>query len=455
MKTFNMSMFPLITHECADSIIAWRDGAPVTAARFLSEVAELGAALPPGGYLLNSCGDRYRFMVGFAAALVRGKITLLPSTQTPEMIRQMQAFAPDVFCLTDANDCAIDLPQVRYPDLGGDRPRQFAVPAIDGAQLAAYVFTSGSTGTPIPHAKNWGSLVRNVRAAAKLWRIDDGRRHAVIGTVPPQHMYGFESTVLIVMQNAGAMVAGRSFYPADICAALAATPRPRALVSTPVHLRSVLGAGIAVPPADLVVCATAPLSPALAQELEARFDAPLLEIYGSTETGQIAMRHSASTQEWQLFSGIRLHQDNGATRAAGGHIDQSTLLNDVIEPVGEDRFLLHGRTADLVNIAGKRSSLAYLNLQLNAIPGVADGAFLMPDDAGPDGVTRLTALVVAPGMSAADITVALRERIDAAFLPRPLYMVDALPRNATGKLPREALRELALSRKRQSSESPA
>jgi acyl-coenzyme A synthetase/AMP-(fatty) acid ligase len=297
--------------------------------------------------------------------------------------------------------------------------------------------------------------VRNVRAAATLWRIDDGRPHAVVGTVPPQHMYGFESTVLIVMQSAGAMVAGQSFYPADICNALAAMPRPRALVSTPVHLRSVLGAGIDIPPADLVVCATAPLSPALAEELEARFGAPLLEIYGSTETGQIAMRNSASTQEWQLFSGIRLQQKNGVTLASGGHIDQPTPLNDIIETVAADRFLLHGRTADLVNIAGKRSSLAYLNLQLNAIPGVADGAFFMPDESASDGVTRLMALVVAPGLSPAALTAALRERIDPAFLPRPLHFVDALPRNATGKLPREALRELALSRKRPSSEGAA
>ena len=37
---------------------------------------------------------------------------------------------------------------------------------------------------------------------------------------------------------------------------------------------------------------------------------------------------------------------------------------------------------------------------------------------------------------------ALRQRIDAAFLPRPLVLVGALPRNATGKLPRRALEEL-------------
>jgi acyl-coenzyme A synthetase/AMP-(fatty) acid ligase len=440
-----MPTLPLITHTQPDSVIAWRDGAPITASRFLADVEQLRAILPAGGHMLNACADRYRFMVGLAAALVGGKVSLLPSTQTPEMIRQMQQFAADVFCLTDVTDCPIALPQLRFPDSAAEPEdtRGWNVPEIDVAQRVAYVFTSGSTGVPVPHAKSWGALVRNVQAEAQLWGIDDGRCHTVIGTVPPQHMYGFESTVLVVMQSANAMVAGQSFYPADICNAVTMAPRPRVLVSTPVHLRSVLGAGVAVPAADLVVSATAPLSTVLAQQVEAAFDAPLLEIYGSTETGQVAARRSARTQEWRLFPGVRFFLDGGITWAAGGHVEQATPMNDVIEIVGEGRFLLHGRTADLLNIAGKRNSLSYLNLQLTSIPGVVDGAFFMPEDRNADGVTRLTAFVVAPGLSAASITSALRRSIDPVFLPRPLHFIDALPRNATGKLPREALQALA------------
>eukprot|EP00825_Cyclidium_porcatum_P006011 TRINITY_DN12953_c0_g1_i1.p3 TRINITY_DN12953_c0_g1~~TRINITY_DN12953_c0_g1_i1.p3 ORF type:complete len:134 (-),score=60.00 TRINITY_DN12953_c0_g1_i1:82-483(-) len=95
-----------------------------------------------------------------------------------------------------------------------------------------------------------------------------------------------------------------------------------------------------------------------------------------------------------------------------------------------------------VNIAGKRTSLAYLNHQLGAVPGIVDGAFFLPDEEGPDGITRLTAFIVAPGMTARQVTVALRERIDAIFLPRPLVLVDELPRNSTGKLPRVELQAL-------------
>jgi acyl-coenzyme A synthetase/AMP-(fatty) acid ligase len=136
--------------------------------------------------------------------------------------------------------------------------------------------------------------------------------------------------------------------------------------------------------------------------------------------------------------------------ASGAHVEQPTPLADELELVTAERFLLHGRTADLINIAGKRSSLGYLNHQLNAVPGVIDGAFFMPDenDIAGDGVTRLMAFVVAPGITPAALLAALRERIDTIFLPRPIVQLDSLPRNSTGKLPRETLQALALEHRR-------
>ena len=129
-------------------------------------------------------------------------------------------------------------------------------------------------------------------------------------------------------------------------------------------------------------------------------------------------------------------------RAHGGHIETLAPLNDIIEPTSDTHFLLHGRIADLINIAGKRHSLASLNHLLNTVPGVLDGAFYMPDENGQDQITRLAACVVAPGLNAPRLLAALRDHIDPVFLPRPLLFVDALPRNCTGKLPRAALQAL-------------
>lgn len=430
-------MLPLTSHA-PDAIIAWTRHGPVSAARFAADARRLAALLPPGRHVLNLCQDRYHFMVGFAAGLISDRISLQPSSQTPETVRQLRLFAPDLFCLHDGQGEDVDLPRLRYPEAAAGADATAPIPDIPVDRVAAYVFTSGSTGMPVPHRKTWGALGRNARAGAAVLGVDRSRP-AIVGTVPPQHMYGFESTVLLALHGGGATFAGRPFYPADIVAALAAVPQPRLLVTTPFHLRSLLDAGIALPAVDLLLSATAPLSPALAAEAEACCAAPLHEIYGCTETGQIATRRTVAGREWMLFDGVSLAADGERCVASGGHVEGRVPLGDRIECLDARRFILHGRSADLVNIAGKRTSISYLDHQLLAIPGVSDGAFFLPDEDDVDGITRLAACVVAPQLTPRELRQALRQRVDAAFLPRPLLFVDALPRNATGKLPRAAL----------------
>jgi acyl-coenzyme A synthetase/AMP-(fatty) acid ligase len=254
-------------------------------------------------------------------------------------------------------------------------------------------------------------------------------------------MFGFESTIVMAMQNGLAITGHRPFFPADVSADLQALPRPRALITTPVHLRVLLAETSEPPSADFLLCSTAPLSPQLAAKAESRFRAPLYEIYGCTEAGQLAMRRTVKGDEWRKLPSVTLRQDAHGTWASGGHVEREVLLGDVVELCGEDGFRLHGRSADLVNIAGKRTSLAHLNFQLISIEGVRDGAFVMPDDdAAP--VPRLMAFVVAPRMTREAVIDALRRRIDPAFLPRPLLLLDDLPRDRAGKLPRAAVEDL-------------
>lgn len=439
-----METLALLSHSTPTAVVAYRDGVPVTAQRFLSDAARLAGNLPSGVHVLNVCADRYRFTVGLAACLMTGRVSLLPSTHTPEVIGQLAGFAPDAFCLTDDLHCDIGLPKHHYSEEPAQLGVDWSVPQIPVAQLAAIVFTSGSTGTPLPYRKTWGRLARCVRDGAPRLGLLDGRSHALVGTVPAQHMYGFESTVLLALVSGNAFSAERPFYPADIAAAISALPQPRALITTPVHLRALLASAVELSSMDLVVSATAPLGQDLAREVEAKFHTTLLEIYGSTETGQIAMRRTALSPAWRLWPGVKLKIAGDRVLAHGGHVEQLTPMCDVIELIDEEQFLLHGRTADLVNVAGKRSSFDYLNAQLNAIPGVIDGVFFLRDGAtGSTGVTRLGAVVVAPTLSVAALTEHLRRRIDAVFLPRPLIMVERLPRNATGKLPQQALQRLA------------
>lgn len=458
-----MTAIPLVAHASPAATLAWVQGRPVTVGRFLADVAQLAAALPAGGHVFNACTDRYRFTVGLCAALLRGKATLLPSSQTPETVRQLCAFAPDAFCLQDQPAAPMAMPVFDYHQgvaAAPDAAEFTDVPSLPADRVLAYVFTSGSTGTPVPHRKTWGAMARGARAAAQRLGLCDGRAWTLVGTVPPQHMFGLEATVMLALQGGAALASAPAFYPADVRDALAGVPAPRALVSSPVHLRTLVHADMAMPAADLLLCATAPLGRDLAAAAEALFHGPLREIYGSTETGQLATRRTAQEDIWTLVPGVRLQPrtaDGAAdtmTWAEGGHIEQPVALGDAIEPLDAGHFLLHGRKGDLLNIAGKRTSLAYLDHQLNAIDGVQDGAFFMPGDShegdAQGHVVRLVAVVVAPGVTPAAILQALRERIDPAFLPRPLLFAERLPRNAAGKLPRDTLAALVaqLSRAR-------
>src|SRR5882724_9968414 len=130
-----MDTIALLSHRAPTAVIAYRAGVPVTAQRFLSDAIELSRRLPDGGHVLNVCADRYRFAVGLAACLITGRVSLLPSTHTPEVIGQLAGFAPDAFCLTDDPLCDIGLPRVDYPEDLPTSEKAWAVPEIPVTQL--------------------------------------------------------------------------------------------------------------------------------------------------------------------------------------------------------------------------------------------------------------------------------------------------------------------------------
>jgi acyl-coenzyme A synthetase/AMP-(fatty) acid ligase len=432
------AVLPLAEGHASGAVFAWHGRRAIGVDGFCRDVRRVAAELPERRHVFNRCTDRYRFAVGFAAALVRRQVSLLPPNETPYLVGRLLASYPDLYCLSDTPGAPAGLETLAFPGLELDAAAPSQMLGVPAQQLAAILFTSGSTGEQRPFPRTWGSMVRSAAEEIEALGLRALAGMAVVGTVPPQHSYGLESTLLMAMQGGLALHAGRPFFPADIRTELRALPRPRCLVTTPIHLRVLLGEPDELPGVDLLLCATAPLAPQLAAAAEARFAAPLHEIYGCTEAGQVATRRTVETNEWRTFPGVSLRGDSRGTWASGGHIDGEVLLADVIELRGSDRFLLHGRTSDLVNIAGKRTSLAHLNYHLNSIEGVLDGVFIVPDDQG-ETVARLAAFAVAPGHTAESLMNALRLRIDPAFLPRPLCMVEALPRNDIGKLPRQSL----------------
>ncbi|MGH8678850.1 MAG: AMP-binding protein [Burkholderiales bacterium] len=432
----------LLGHRDPDDILGYGAGRERRVGQFLADVDRLAAQLPARRHVMNFCAERYCFAVGLAAALCRGQVTLLPPNQAPELLRQLAQAYPGLYTLTDVDAGDGEIEQLRVCPADDSVSRPPASLAFAPEATAVIAFTSGSTGQPMANPKLWGALARGAHGEGVRFGLQHTTQTALVGTVPPQHMYGLESTVLLALHNGLAVHGARPFYPADVRAALLELPCERVLITTPVHLRALLSENIDLPPLRLAVCATAPLAAELAAQFEARYGTELHEVYGFTEAGMVATRRTVQDPTWHALPDVRIRESGAQVLVGGGHITDEVAFSDIITLIDEQHFELHGRSADLLNVAGKRTSLGFLNHQLASIAGVTDAVFFMPDESD-QRVTRLTAFVVAPALSREQLSAALRERIDAAFLPRPLYFVDSLPHNASGKLPRESLRALA------------
>lgn len=413
---------------------------------FLGHVRGVAAVLPAGQHAVNLCEDRYRFLVTFCAVALRGQVTLLPPSRAPAVVIDVLTQYADSYSLGDGLLESVPpghwlLPEI-LPSLAGEAP------VIDDCAIVAIGFTSGSTGHPKPNPKTWAafraSTGQNLAALESLWQ---GHAMAyVVATVPPQHMYGMELSVLLPLLGPAGLHAGRPFFPQDVARVLGETPEPRLLATTPVHLRALIESGVRLPPLCGIVSATAPLSQELAAAAEASFGCEVREVFGSTETCVIARRRTARETAWTPLPGVGVHPRPDGTLVSAAHLPLPVTLGDLVELEDDGRFHLRGRQADLLEIAGKRASLGELSRRLLAIPGVVDGVVLQLDEDDALGVARVAALVVSPTLDEAAILAMLRESIDPVFLPRPLKRVAALPRSETGKLPRAELLKLLQDR---------
>jgi acyl-coenzyme A synthetase/AMP-(fatty) acid ligase len=454
----NSSTYPLLTHGPGDRVALWRDRV-VDRESCLTHVRRLAEDLPQAPFAINLCNNRYAFMIALMAAMTRGQTTLLPPGRAPKLIEELAVDYAGSYCLVDAPAEIAGLGQHMVSlDASAASGNEEAVPEIPADMIAAVVFTSGSTGRPNPNPKRWGDLVVGLGIARRHFLFQNSKQEIILATIPPQHMYGLEVSIVLPLVAGLCMYAGHPFFPDDIRRAIAALSGPCTLFTTPAHLRACVESGLRWPRLSCVVSATAPLSAGLARRAEEMFSCQVIEIYGCTEVGSMASRRTVDGDLWRFYDGVTSHQRDGVVYVSASHLPEPVPLNDFLEVQADSRFKLLGRHADLVNIAGNRASLSDLNLKLNAIEGVRDGVFIMSDkqadkqadprigpridDRADSDTRRLAALVVAPDLEKKEILTALAERISPAFLPRPLYKVDSLPRNAMGKLPHEALLQM-------------
>lgn len=443
-------------------------------------VAQQLRQLESAGRIVNLCADRYAFLVTLNAAYQADLPVILPQNTAKQAMQQL-LHADDVLVYDSGSEAVIDgleayqcqrmdnwLIDARDHLAGVVARSESTELPINIEDTAATVFTSGSEGRPKPLAKTWHQLkqIGELESDWLLQIVQQAENHQIdvvqlVATVPPQHMYGLETSVMTAQFGAVCMHTARPFFPADVVATLQQMPAPRVLVTTPVHLKVLLKSSLEIPSLAACVCATAALDPELADEVERSWQTEVHEIFGFSEAGAIAHRQPTQQDYWTLFAGITLQQNDDHIAIDAAHLTQPTIVSDAVEVLDEQRFVWLGRAGDMLNFAGKRASLAHLNQILLGISGVEDGVLFQPQEMRPETSpemppetasersrpstggslrdARLVALVVSQQLSAEEVSHSLRQHLDPVYWPKPVLVVPKLPRNAVGKLSQQQL----------------
>jgi len=410
-------------------------GGAVGGASFLADVAAARPRLAGHDAICNMADRRYDFAVVLTAAMANGQTTVLPPSRAAGAVASALEGWQSPRMVHALSDLGI-----------GDRDPGTAMEGPPLPKLAGpvHVFTSGSTGKPVRHLKDWHSLAEGARLTAEIIARAGIRRarSALLGTTPHQHMYGLEAAIFAGLAHGYCLHDATVFYPADLDRAVsdakAAGISEIVLVTSPAHLRFLEESIVAVPEIRCIISATAPLHREVARRLEAGGERKVFEIYGSTETGSLAWRRSASAELWTPLEGFRIVGVGDRWFASAPHLAATIPLGDDLDLEPDGRFRLVGRHGDMIRVAGKRQSLAGLNAVLALMPGLVDGIIL--SEAGPDGDLLSLFVVADPAMSADPEALrrAVRSHllgyVDPIFVPRHLCVVDRIPRGETGKV---------------------
>lgn len=428
-----MTTLPILINSKPDTAIFWFENNVITHDKFMRDAMRVFAHINKHDYAINLCEDRYLFALAFVACMQQQQVCLMPASRAEKDIETLEEDYKDTHRIDD--DLIRSL-------LINKTSETISLPTeINSAQTVAIVFTSGSSGKPKANIKRWGELVDSAQRVAAQLNFNHPAQHTLIATVPPQHMYGFETTIIFPLVTGVCVHNSKPFFPDDIRHIIKHVNTPVILVTTPIHLRACTQTDLKWPALDFALCATAPLSIELANTAEKQLHTTVHEIYGCSEAGVIATRTPTKSSDWTLLPDYTFAEKVTGVCLLTPLSDEEILLPDQIEKVDTQHFRLLGRQSDLVKIAGKRGSLNDLKIKLCAMEGIDDAVFFMPDD-NPDEKARVAAFVVAPGLSIIEINSFFSQQVDNAFMPRPLIKIEKLPYNETGKLPRKNLLSL-------------
>jgi acyl-coenzyme A synthetase/AMP-(fatty) acid ligase len=389
--------------------------------------------------------DRPLLLAALLASMAGAPTFILPHSFHPHVLREVHETRPYRWILADTT---VDPPaDTGVIDMGECRPDDRLLKLVRPPdQPFVSLFTGGSTGKPRIWHKTPANLFGEAIHLARTFGI--GRSDLLLSTVPPQHIYGLLGSVLLPFVASAQVLPLTCTFPREILSALK-NERATVLVSVPTHYRAMRSNDLQRFFLRLALSSAAPLDGEDAAFFLQKTGLAITEIYGSTETGGMALRsYGANHGSWEPFSCIdwKILSDRLCVRSDFVSPDLPRdaegffATTDRVAEAGENRFKFLGRADHIIKVAGKRVDLEEIREKIRRIPGV-DDAYVTAAPLDGARQTEIAALV-ASDLPARKLRAAIRSMDDPYGRPRRIRVVQAIPVLSNGKIDRQRVDQL-------------
>jgi malonyl-CoA/methylmalonyl-CoA synthetase len=352
----------------------------------------------------------------------------------------------------------------------------FATVVRTTADLAAILYTSGTTGRSKGAMLTHGNLAHNARTLHAYWHFQPG--DVLLHMLPIFHVHGLFVACHCVLLNGSAMFFESKF---DIGRAMKLLPQSTVFMGVPTYyVRLLLDAAFGRETCRnirLFVSGSAPLLKETFDEFKTRSGHTILERYGMTEGGMFTSNpyegeRRGGTVGFPLPGTSLQIVGAGGAAAKPGAVGQIQVKGDNVfvgywgmpektkEEFTADGYFktgdmgsvdaegyvtISGRSKDLVITGGLNVYPKEIEELIDAMPGVVESAVIgLPH---PDFGEAVTAVVVrqknaaGAALTESGIIAAIKHKLANFKVPKWVYLVDELPRNAMGKVQKNILRK--------------
>jgi malonyl-CoA/methylmalonyl-CoA synthetase len=367
------------------------------------------------------------------------------------------AAAPAVLTMdASGNGSLSDLARTFNPD-----PGVFQAGRND---MAAILYSSGTTGKPKGVMLTHGNLASNALTLHKLWQFEPG--DVLIHALPIFHVHGLFVALNTSLLNGSAVLFHEKF---DADAILADMPRATLFMGVPTFYVRLLAAAALTREScahmRLFISGSAPLLPETFDRFAERTGHQILERYGMTEAGMITsarpdLPRRAGHVGWPLPGvSVRVAPESGGIEIKGPNVfagywrqpdktaedftaDGYFKTGDLGAVGGDGAISIIGRAKDMFISGGFNVYPKEIETCIDAIPGVDESAVIgMPH---PDfGEAGLAVVVMKAGATTLDedmAQTALKRQLANYKIPKLFIVAESLPRNTMGKVQKAQMR---------------